>query len=551
MKKHATGTAALGVALLAIFALVLSGSRQSVDDDFFALRKNFEIFGSLYENLAVSYVDPVDPERLMRRGISAMLEELDPYTVFIDESDYLNANIQRARGLGTVGLDLDYRDDRLTVLSPIDGGAAFRQGIRVGDAIDSVAGRPTSELTRGDVLELLSGDPGTVVDVVISRPGEDASREFSLTREVIRTDPVTYAGFVPDDRNGGIAYLHLANFNPGSDDRVRGTLRELNRENRLSAVVLDLRDNQGGLLEAAVSIVQLFVPEGSTVVTVRGRRPEDVREYRTMREPAYPDVQLFVLINRRSASASEIVAGAIQDLDRGVVIGETSFGKGLAQVVRELPFNTGIKVTTSKFYAPSGRNVQAINYRMHGERLPDSLRVTFTTVAGRTVRGGGGIEPDIVVASHEPGPLESALLQDGAFFRYAGELARTIGNPPAIPEPSELDVPAFQAWLDGREFDYEMPADRLLRDLRADVGSATDAAGALEVLDRVVTERKRGAFEIEEGALQQRLFYALTDRVAAETSTLYRARLPHDTDIAEVRRLVADRSRYDSILSAR
>ena len=306
-----------------------------------------------------------------------MLAELDPYTVFLDEADYIQANVSRARRLGSVGLDVDLRDGRLTVLSPIDGGAAFRQGVRVGDVIIAIGGTSIDELTERDARELLEGDPGSMVEVVIERAGEDEPMRFQLIREVVQRNPVVHSGFLTGAPS--VAYVHLANFNPGSAEGVEQALGSLREERRLEGVILDLRDNQGGLLDAAVSIVGLFVPAGSPVVTTRGRRPENVATYATTDEPLLPDVPLVILVNELSASSSEIVAGAVQDLDRGVIIGTQSFGKGLAQNVIALPFTTGLKITTSRFYLPSGRNIQALDYRLHGMRVPDSLRSSFTS----------------------------------------------------------------------------------------------------------------------------------------------------------------------------
>jgi carboxyl-terminal processing protease len=560
--KSRPGRSGILLVAFAALSLVLSGSRQVVDDDFFAMRKNFEIFGSLYETLVLSYVDPIDPERLMRRGVAAMLEELDPYTVFIDEADYLEANIQQGRRLGSVGLDIDYRDGRLTVISPIDGGRAFRQGIRVGDVIARVAGQDASRLSRGDVLQLLAGDPGSVVEVEIARPGEAGPRVFSLTRAVVHADPVAHSSFVLDDREAGVAYIRLATFNPGSDDRVREELQRLSDLSALKAVVLDLRDNQGGLLESAVSVAQLFLPAGSTVVTIRGRHPENLREYRTTGAPRYPDLPVFVLINQRSASASEIVAAALQDHDRGAVVGETSFGKGLAQVVFRLPFNTGIKVTTARFYTPSGRSVQSVDYRWQIEHdvdtreAADSLRGRFTTAAGRPVRGGGGVEPDVPIIRRPPGPLESALLQDGAYFRYADNIAANLVTRPESFEPADVDLDAFRLWLAERDFAFETRADQLIDDLsdelavRPLVERATEAAAAnaLAALESIVDREKGLAFDRESDALRRGLFEAIVVRLATNPAEQYEAQLPHDRYIDEVLRLVSDRPAYEALL---
>ncbi len=529
-------------------SMLLSGARQAVDDDFFAIQKNFEIFGSMFESLVRQYVDPVDAERVMRRGMSAMLAELDPYTVFLDEADYINANVRQARRLGTVGLDVDLRDGRLTVLSPIDGGAAFRQGVRVGDVIVAIAGSSIDQLSERDARELLEGDPGSAVEVVIERAGEDAPKRFHLIREVIRQNPVVHSGFL--EKAPSVAYVHLANFNPGSAEAVEQALKALMNERPLEGVILDLRDNQGGLLDAAVSIVQLFVPAGSPVVTTRGRKPENIATFPTTEDPILPDVPLAVLVNERSASSSEIVAGALQDLDRGIIVGSTSFGKGLAQNVIPLPFTTGLKITTSRFYLPSGRNIQALDYRLHGTRVADSLRARFTSSNGRVVRGGGGIEPDVNTNANA-GPVEESLRRSGAFYHFARDWSTNGRTVPPDYSPATVDLSAFSDWLSAGEYRYRSQAREQLDALKSTLSEPSGARSAttgFEQLEELIRVGEQRAFEAEEAVLRHAVFEAVVRQLATGVATQYGALLAHDPDVGAALDLISDAAAYQQML---
>jgi carboxyl-terminal processing protease len=329
-----------GLVLVATLCLgVLVGSWMPRDDDFFALRKNFEIFGAVYEELVTGYVEPVGADRLMRAGLEAMLNELDPYTTFIDEADRTDARIMTQGRYGGVGLNLGRRAGTITVVSPVEGASGYKQGVRAGDALLRIADQPTDSLSVGDAETLLRGEPGSTVTIRVRRAGVTTPIDFTLTRERVTPANVSYRGFIGETEEA-IGYVKLERFTRDAGAEVRDALQALNAERPVQGVVLDLRDNPGGLLRAAVDVSELFVPQGETVVSTRGRLSETNRTYRSDRAPLFPDLPLVVLVNGFSASASEIVAGAVQDLDRGVVVGTTTYGKGLVQVIRSLPHNT-------------------------------------------------------------------------------------------------------------------------------------------------------------------------------------------------------------------
>src|SRR5690606_16484778 len=379
---------ALTLAVLALVGgpsfLLGAGFFAPGDDDYFAVRKNFNIFGRLYEELAMGYVEDVDPELLMRTGIDAMLGTLDPYTVFLDEADNEDIDILLHGRYGGVGLGVDRRGGKLVVVAPFEGYSGYEQGIRAGDVIVTIDGQPTEDMTALDARNLLRGSPGSTVALEIEREGEPGLLRFVLTRSEVHIRNVTYAGWVGDPA-ARVGYVRLERFAQGAGAEVKEAVERLQAEagvTRLQSLVLDLRGNPGGLLEEGVAVAGVFLPQNTIVVSMRGREAESERVFRTRTPPVAPTLPLVVLVDHGSASAAEIVAGALQDHDRAVVLGETTFGKGLVQVVRNLPYNTSLKITTARYFTPSGRNIQALLYSQDGGAavtVPDSLRIPYLT----------------------------------------------------------------------------------------------------------------------------------------------------------------------------
>ncbi len=522
----------------------LAGFLAPRDDDFFALRKNFQILGALYEELVGGYVDPLDAEKLLRTGIEAMLRDLDPYTTFMDEADNADIDIITRGRYGGVGVNLGMRNGKVTVISTVEGASAHRQGVRPGDVITHIGGRPTERLSSGDVRGLMRGEPGTAVALTIFREGVPEALQFLLTREEVRVRNVSFAGFLGPDTTGGVGYIRLERFARDADAEVHRQLQQMLQTGRLDGIVLDLRDNPGGLLEAAVNITQLFVPQGSVIVSTEGRLPQTEHTYRSQSPPLAPDAPLVVLVNKFSASASEIVAGAVQDLDRGLIIGAPTYGKGLVQIIKPLPYNTSLKLTTSRYYTPSGRSIQAVDYRRHdgaASAIPDSLRKTYRTRAGRAVLDGRGIEPDVMLSAGAPGDLEEALDRRAAFFFFANHYA--AGHPKLDPD-FEIDDAVwndFRAWLDEQDFSYRTDAERDIEALEAELkaNGYVAAEAAVEALKQAVRAEKERDFA--------RRRARLSDRLSAEILTRYeggreqtRAALARDPAVQEALRALAD-----------
>jgi carboxyl-terminal processing protease len=537
---------------------VAVGAWMPPDDDLFALRKNFRIFGAVYEELVTGYVKPVDPEHLMRTGIKAMVNELDPYTTFLDEADNASIDIITEGRYGGVGLNVGKRGGEVTVVAPVEGASGEKQGIRAGDVLTRINGQPVAPLSMDDVQTLLRGDPGTTVRVTVRREGASAPLEFTLTRERIDLENVAYRGRVGADADVG--YVKLERFTRDAAPELEAALRALRDGRDLSGVILDLRGNPGGLLSAAVSVSELFVPQGATVVTTEGRLPQSNNTYRSDRAPLLPALPLVVLVDGYSASASEIVAGAVQDHDRGVVLGTTTYGKGLVQAIRSLPHNTSLKMTTAQYHTPSGRSIQPLNATPVRDssttsaavRAPDTAatHVRHETAHGRTVRDGDGLHPDVQVAAPEPGPLETALEERSAFFYYANHYAASRDTLPSTFAVTDAVLADFRAWLDDENVRYPTDAEAAVQTLKQQLAADTYASVEAEVavLREAVRTEKAAAFSEQAPALKRHLEREIRARfVPASAQTA--AMLPHDRQVTAAVDLLHDTARYESILS--
>lgn len=527
---------------LALIGVVLTTAAATVSDDFFAIKKNFEIFAKAYETLATGYADEVEPERTMRRGLDAMLGGLDPYTNFFDERTIAESQLARGGNQAAPGVEIVSRAGRLVVGMPGEDAGGYRQGLRPGDVLVTVGGRSAEAMGVADALALLRGPTNTTVEAVVEREGAAAPLRFTLVREAVSLKSVTFSGFAGADTSGGVGVIRLASFGQGCAAEVRAAAERLHATGRLTALVLDVRDNPGGLVDEAVAIVGLFVPQNTAVVTVRGRAAGSERVFRTPAAPFLPDLPVVVLTSGLSASASEIVAGALQDFDRAVVAGVPTFGKGLVQNIQPLPYRTAIKLTTGRYYLPSGRVIQRLVY-VNGvpAEVPEAERRSFRTARGRTVRDGRGIEPDVRADVGGASDLEGALEREAAFVRYAAHAAATGEVRPAAPDAPL--VAGLRAWLAAERFAYASPAARAADTLlaRLDAGSpALDDARRLRA--RLAAEGDR-AFDAATPALAVRVRAALLARLDPDGRGAREA-LAYDAVLTQALRLAADREAY-------
>lgn len=447
-----------------------AGLGLAAGDNYFEIGKNLEIFNELYKELNIYYVDETDPGELMTTGIDAMLESLDPYTTYIAESDMEDYRFQTTGQYGGIGAMIREKDKSIMISEPYEGSPALKSGIRAGDEILEVDGRSTRGLGTEDVSKLLKGQAGTEVKVVTSRNG-GAPETHTITREEIKIPDVPYKGFV--DEAGKVGYLKLNSFTQTAGQEVRNAVKDL-KDQGAQKLILDLRGNGGGLLREAVNIVNLFVARGETVVETKGKIADWDKTYKTLSEPLDATIPVVILTDTGSASASEIVTGCLQDLDRAVVVGQRTYGKGLVQQTRDLYYNSKLKVTVAKYYIPSGRCIQKVDYAHHDSTghaviKADSLIRDFKTRNGRPVIDGRGITPDVLVPEEELPKVVGGLYAADAFFDYANHFYWTHDS---IDAPEKFTITDaiwndFMAFVKDRKIEYRTESNEELKKLEA------------------------------------------------------------------------------------
>ena len=441
----------------------------SFKDDFFEVSKNLDIFATLFREVNLYYVDEVQPGQLMKTGIDAMLESLDPYTNYIPEDDIEDARFMTTGQYGGIGALIRTRDGQVVISEPYENSPAAKADLRAGDVVLEIEGRSTKGKTTSDVVKVLKGQPNTPVKILIKRDGEEKPIEKTIMREEIKVSNVPYYGMV-DDHTG---YIKLTGFTDEAGREVKDALTKLKENPALEGVILDLRGNPGGLLREAINIVNIFVEKGLDIVSTKGKVKEWDKVYKSLNNPVDVKIPVAVLVNRSSASASEIVSGSLQDLDRAVIIGQRSFGKGLVQTSRPLSYNTQMKITTSKYYIPSGRCIQAKDYSHRNEdgsvgMVPDSLIREFKTRNGRNVYDGGGVNPDISLPMREYSPIAKTLATNNLIFDFATQYRLkhpTISSAKDFAVDKDL-FSQFASYLSTREYSYETESELLLKELK-------------------------------------------------------------------------------------
>lgn len=448
----------LGIITLSGATFILSAHR-SPD---FELVKHLDVFSSVIKELNLYYVDEIDAGKSIKTAIDEMLEEMDPYTVYIPESKIEDLTFMTTGQYGGIGALIRKKDDFIMVTDPYQGFPADKAGLKAGDVILEIDGKSLKGLSTSEVSELLKGQPGTTLKLKVKRAVSEEEKQFSFEREKVQISPVPYYGMI-DDKTG---YVRLSSFTNKAFSELNDAVRELKEEKGAESLIVDLRNNPGGLLIEAVRICNLFVPQNETVVSTKGKVERWNKTYKAQMTPYDTEIPLVVLVNRGSASASEIVSGCIQDLDRGVIVGQRTFGKGLVQTTRDLSYNAKLKVTTAKYYIPSGRCIQALDYTHRNEdgsvgRVPDSLITQFETKNGRVVFDGGGIHPDIALEAQKLSKITSYLIVDDMIFDFASWF---VYNNPEAPDLKNFkltdnEYDQFIAFINDREFDYETSSE--------------------------------------------------------------------------------------------
>jgi carboxyl-terminal processing protease len=437
------------------------------DEKNFQLAKNLEIYFSLFRELNMFYVDEVNPEKLVKTSIDEMLKSLDPYTNYISEDQMEDFRFMTTGEYAGIGALIGQQNGKIVISEPYEGFPAQKFGLKAGDIILEVEGKSTESMTTEDVSNLLKGPAKKPVKIKLQRPGQKKPYEVDVIREKIMIDAVPYYGMVDNNT----AYIRLSNFTVNCSEEVKKAYLEL-KKNNPDALILDMRSNPGGLLQESVKIVNMFVSKGEDIVSTRGKVKQWDKSYTATSTPLDTTIRIAVLTNRASASASEIVAGAIQDLDRGLVIGSRTFGKGLVQTTRDLSYNTKLKVTTAKYYIPSGRCIQALDYSTRNEdgsvgHVPDSLMSEFKTKKGRIVYDGGGIVPDVVMEPEQLSNLSAALITKFMIFDFATKYSNeneSIASPEEFTVTSDI-YSQFAEFLKNNNFEYESESEHLLKEL--------------------------------------------------------------------------------------
>ncbi|MBQ5775939.1 MAG: S41 family peptidase [Bacteroidaceae bacterium] len=450
-------------------AVALTAMADKNERQMFSYSQNVEVFSDVLKRLSIHYVDTLDIDKSVKYGIGAMLSTLDPYTVYFTEEEAKEFAEQSTGEYAGVGCTIVQRDSAVYVSEPFEDTPAYEVGLRAGDKIVMIDNDTVLAWKSDDVSKRMRGLPNTSLRMVIERTGVDSLIEVNIMRRIITRNPVVHYGTVAD----GVGYILLETFSDKAADEVRKAFIELKEKNHITSLILDLRDNGGGLVGEAVDILSMFVLRGTTVLESRGKDADGNHMYKTNREPIDTQIPLVVLINGYTASSSEVVAGALQDLDRAVVVGERSYGKGLIQQVFPLPYNRTIKVTVSYYYIPSGRSIQAIDYTKRDAdgrvaRVPDSLTNEFKTAGGRIVRDGGGITPDIAIKPDTMSHLHYYLYMGHHIFDYA---TRYVSNhdtiaPAADFSLSDADYEAFKDFVEQRDFKYDKMSSKRLEELR-------------------------------------------------------------------------------------
>ncbi|WP_258105862.1 S41 family peptidase [Marinoscillum sp. MHG1-6] len=547
MKKR---TKVVSVMLLSV-VLLLAFVKPETDRSF-EIIKNLDIFITAFKEVNSYYVDEINPTQLMKTGLDAMLSSLDPYTDYIPEDAIEDYRTITTGEYGGIGALVDKKNGVSTIVLPYEGYPAYRAGLIAGDQILEINGFDISDKSSSEISHLLKGQSKSELTLLVRRYGKDKPFKVTLEREKITINNVPYYGMVTSD----IGYIKLTDFTTGAGQEVRKAVVSLKDEGA-KKIILDLRGNPGGLLNEAVNVSNVFVDKGLEVVTTKGKIKKDIRIYKTLNTPTDTEIPLAVLTSRGSASASEIVSGVMQDYDRGVLVGQKTYGKGLVQQTRPLAYNSQLKVTTSKYYIPSGRCIQAIDYGHRNEdgsvgKIPDSLKAEFKTSKGRPVYDGGGVDPDITVEVRQYAPITYELMGNELIFDYATRYRfehESIVSPKAF-RVSDQEYDEFVSWLQSKNYDYTTQVEKDIDKLTASAKKEkyyNDIAAQIENLKKATLHNKGQdlqTFKDEIKALMEQEIcgrYYLQDGIVESTFS-------RDLDIRKAIEVLEDANLYEEIL---
>lgn len=548
-KKHTMKYKITGIVLLVVSLLFYSFSERV--SSYFELTKNLEIFATVYKEVNSNYIKSLDHGSLMKTGIDAMLGSLDPYTVFISENQVERSRYMAEGRYDGVGMEIMALDGDIVVSFVYSGFGAHEAGIKAGDIVEKMEGRSLAGFNSEDVMIFMRGASGTLLNMNIYRPHEDKRFSVNVERQDISVPNVPYSGMVED----GIAYVALSTFTPMSGLNISLALDELRKKNgNFKGIILDLRDNGGGLLTEAIHVSNLFIPQGKLVVSTKGKLEQWNRAFNTNNPGHDLETPVVVLINNNSASASEIVSGVIQDYDRGVLIGQRTYGKGLVQNMRQLSYNTQLRVTTSEYFIPSGRGIQNVKYE-DGKpvAIPDSLRAIFYTNNGREVLDGGGVAPDIEIPKPDIPEVIQALIDQHLIFHYATLYSSRHDS---IAEPGDFnftDYDNFVSFVKNRNFSFSLDGEQILEELIASSESglySSDINSEIRNIRRALERKKQNALQDHKEAIIRLIEDEIISRYYFQEGKT-RQNLLRTKEMQEAISVLKDRGRYDSLLKSR
>ena len=542
-----------GIIVAIVLITVAFFSFKSGDDRNFQIAKNLDIFNSIVKELDMFYVDTIDPNKTIREGIDNMLYSLDPYTVYYPENDQDELEMMVKGSYGGIGSLIRYNPkSKYTVIAePYEGMPAAESGLKAGDLLLEIDGKDLKG--NSDVSTLLRGQVGTSFKLKVQRPGVKEPLEFNIVRRSIQMPTIPYYGVM----DGQVGYINLSSFSGNPSKDFKKAFLDLKKQG-ITSLVIDLRNNGGGLLDQAVEIVNMFVPRGKTIVTTKGKIKQASNTYKTLREPLDTDIPIAVLVNSGTASSSEILSGSLQDLDRAVIVGNRTYGKGLVQVPRSLPYGGNLKITTSKYYIPSGRCVQAIDYAHRNEdgsvaRIPDSLTTVFHTAAGREVRDGGGVSPDIEVKQERLPNILFYLVRDNLIFDYATDYCL---KHPAIASAKEFeltdaDYEEFKNKVKGADFKYDQQSEKILKTLKEAAefeGYMKDASDEFKALENKLKHNLDRDLDYFSKDIKKMIAEEIIKRYYYQEGAIIQ-QLKDDKDLDEAVKVLTNPERYQQILS--
>ncbi len=542
------------ILLIAVTAIVVTCGLTALrnDDKSFEISKHLNIYATLFRDINMFYVDETNPGDLVTTSIKSMLKSLDPYTVYYPESEMEDVKLMTTGEYAGIGSIISKKGDHIIIREPYRNSPAAKAGLLPGDIILAIDGNSTKGKDTEDVSAMLKGQPGKEITIKVQREYEDKPIEKKAIREKIQIPSVPFFGLV----NDSTGYIYLTSFTDKSANDVRTAIIELKNKGA-KALILDLRGNSGGLLDQAVEIVNFFVPKNSKVVSTKGKVKQWDKEYNAEKNPIAPDMPLAVLIDRASASASEIVSGALQDLDRAVLVGERSFGKGLVQTVRDLAYNTKLKVTTAKYYIPSGRCIQALDYSHRNPdgsvgKVPDSLITEYATKNGRKVYDGGGISPDVKIEADEYARITEELVLQDITFDFVNNYALRHPEIPAIKDFKVSDeiYDQFKQYLKEKNFSYETGSQQMLEKLIETAKAEKYFDGSKEEIEKLQKEFAH-SIDRDMNLFKEEIMSFLAEQFIQRyyyQEGVIEYKMKHDKEVAKAVEILADRNEYQKLL---